>query len=604
MFRGFAGTIVGGVVKPGDRVRVLPSGRRTPPYNASRHASERPRPGRHRPGRDRSRRRGSAERRISGHSARKATAKPMISDFDALPDESCLDNDVCVVGGGAVGLAMATALAQQGVRVLVLEGGGTRLELESQALQKGRSIGHPFSSIDTGRYRVLGGTTLFWGGQLYPFDSFVVGARDWVGHAAWPISDTELEPWVTAAYRQLGLGNAILDDAAVWPAIGHERPDFGPDIQVVTTRYPRVRNFARLFSTALHDPKGVRVLTHANVVGLRMDASRRRVESLRVQSLRGRACDVRVGNVALANGSLEIARLMLHPLADGAPTPWAASRWLGAPLMDHLNCTAGEVEVLDYHGFHDIFDYAFTRGLRYWPRLRMAPASQRRDNSLDIAAHFLYQTRFTEHLDHLYMFWRSLREGGVEARWLAMPGHLLAVAATTLPLVLRYFGDRRSFKPRSAKVSLGLSCEQLPCERSRLMLGSERDALGLRRLRVDWQIRGAELESMRRFARIVRDQLALRGLARVRLHPALEALDPSFLTRIQDAIHHMGTARMGRDPDEGLVDSNLRVFGTENLYVAGASVFPSAGFANPTLTAIALALRLAGHLAGNRAVPA
>lgn len=523
----------------------------------------------------------------------------MILDLDTLADLSDprLQPDVCIVGGGAVGLVLADALTRQGVKVLVLEGGGAHLETGSQALQRGTSVGHPFKNIEVGRYRLLGGTTAFWGGQLYPFDAFVTGARPWLGHAAWPVPAEEMPAWYGEAYRVLGLGNAILDDAAVWPAIGHLPPALGPDIEMVTTRWVKMRNFARLFGPALRQAGGPHALLHANVTGFQMDGTGRRVEAATVRSLKGRTLQVRARRFVLANGSLEIARLLLHPLANGGPAPWHASPWVGMPLVDHLDCIAGQVHVHDHARFHDLFDSAYVGGQRYYPRMRMAPAAQRRHGAVDIAALFLYRTRFSEHLEYLKMFLRSVREGSGGVALSQVPKHLAVVAATAWPLALRYFRDRRSFKPHDAEVSLALNCEQLPSARSRITLGSERDALGQQRLQVDWQIDGRELDSMRLFAHTVADALAAQGVARVDIDARLEAGDPAFLACIEDAIHQMGTARMATDASQGVVDAQQLVFNTDNLYITGAAVFPSTGFANPTFTAIALSLRLAAHLA-------
>ena len=112
----------------------------------------------------------------------------MILDLerDVLPDS--LQAQVCIVGAGAVGLSMAVALARLGVDVLLLEAGGAQLESANQAMHEGESTGHPFESVDVGRYRVLGGSTSFWGGQVIAFDDFVIGERPWVGHSAWPLS--------------------------------------------------------------------------------------------------------------------------------------------------------------------------------------------------------------------------------------------------------------------------------------------------------------------------------------------------------------------------------------------------------------------------------
>lgn len=519
----------------------------------------------------------------------------MIFDLekDELPAQ--VDAQVCIVGGGAVGLAMATRLARSGVDVVLLEGGGRSLETRSQALQKGQSIGHPFANIEVGRYRTLGGSTTYWGGQVLPFDAFVTGERPWLGHDAWPVAEDVLSRYFEEAYGLIGLGAMERDNAAVWKSLGGAVPDLGPDLSLEMTRWLKVRNFSRLFGRALKDASGPRTYVHANVVGMEMNGDAV-VHALHARALNGRTMTVRARSFILANGTLEIARLLMHPLISGRDAPWSRSEWLGRPLVDHLDCAAGEVKVLDHTRFHQIFDNIYVGGHKYYPKVRLSPEVQRAEGLTDIAAQFLYKTRFSEHLDYLKQFLRSIREGGGDVSLLKLPQHVAAVAATTVPLALRYFRDRRSFKPKDAEVTLVFYSEQLPCARSRLLLSQETDALGMRQLAVDWQIDGREMSTMKHFGRTLQREFKQRNLAEITLDPRLEAEDPSFISIIHDAVHQMGVTRMGRSAAEGFVDPDLKVFGTRNLYVAGAAVFPSTGFANPTFTAIALALRLCDHL--------
>lgn len=541
----------------------------------------------------------------------------MISDLDSGALGERLHGHVCVVGGGAVGLSLAVSLAEAGVDTLLLEAGGPTLETQSHELQQGSSVGHPFQSIGVGRYRVLGGSTLYWGGQVAPFDGFVTGERPWVEQAGWPVPAAELATYFDRAYRLLGLGDAELDDEAVWQRIAPPGVDLGPGLQMVMTRWLKTRNLARLFAAPLKAHPRLRVVTHANVTALRLGEDRRAVRSVQVRSLNGKTAEVEARHFVLCNGTLEVVRTLLHPLADSSPAPWHGSRHLGAPLVDHLDCVAGTVDVRDYERFHQMFDSLYLGPHRYYPKLRLSPQAQRTEGLVDIAAQFAYRTRFSEHLEHLKMFLRSIKDGGVpvsvgdaeagdayaasqhkaSVSLRALPRHLAAVVGTSLPLAVRYFKDRRSFKPRDAEVSLTLFCEQLPTARSRVRLGDQVDALGLRRLQVDWQIDGREMTTMRRFSLLMHEVLSSQGIAGIRLDPRLLALDPSFLSEIHDSIHQMGTTRMSSDPAEGFVDPDLRVHGIANLHIAGAAVFPSTGFANPTFTAIALALRLSDHLA-------
>jgi choline dehydrogenase-like flavoprotein len=80
------------------------------------------------------------------------------------------------------------------------------------------------------------------------------------------------------------------------------------------------------------------------------------------------------------------------------------------------------------------------------------------------------------------------------------------------------------------------------------------------------------------------------------LDPAFPDEPSAWRRATEGGMHHMGTTRMHVAPQHGVVDESSRVHGTTNLFVAGSSVFPSGGYANPTLTIVALALRLGDHL--------
>jgi choline dehydrogenase-like flavoprotein len=138
--------------------------------------------------------------------------------------------------------------------------------------------------------------------------------------------------------------------------------------------------------------------------------------------------------------------------------------------------------------------------------------------------------------------------------------------------------------------------EQSPNPDSRVTLSSEKDALGMPRVRLDWRLSEIDKRSIRTFYRLLGQEVGRTGLGRVQMRDWLLSDDRTWPSFVSGGWHHMGTTRMHTDPKLGVVDSNCRVHGLANLYVAGAAVYPTAGSANPTLTLVALSLRLSDYL--------
>ena len=138
--------------------------------------------------------------------------------------------------------------------------------------------------------------------------------------------------------------------------------------------------------------------------------------------------------------------------------------------------------------------------------------------------------------------------------------------------------------------------EQCPNPDSRVKLIGEQDALGLNRIALDWQLTDLDKRSLRRSQELIGAEFGRLGVGRFKLDDWLLADDNSWPEDLHGGHHHMGTCRMSDDPKRGVVDRDCRVHGFDNLYVAGSAVYPTTGYVNPTLTVVALALRLADHL--------
>jgi choline dehydrogenase-like flavoprotein len=520
-----------------------------------------------------------------------------IIDLEKCDAESEFSCETVIIGAGAVGIAMAAELVRKGRDVILLEAGGISLETQSQNIfTNARSSGVNLSGLHSGRFRLLGGTTNFWGGQLLPFDPIVFEGRPSLDIEPWPFDRQTLDPYYERAMSLLGMDGGLATDDTVWARANTTLPALGEELELFFTRWAKTPNLAKCFKADLSAP-GARVFVHANVCGFEPDETGERIARVHMRTFSGRRATVSARHTVLACGTIEIARLLMMPFIDGRKTPWAGNEWLGRGYLDHLDMTAGEVVPKNQETFHDLFENLFFDGYKYNPKIKLSEQAQREKSLLGIAGFFIFRTSYQDNAENIKLFLRSVRDGKLPPNWWQLPAHAFAISKILLPFAYRYFHDNRTFHPSGSSILFRVSAEQLPIRDSRITLKSERDALGMPIVDVNWAVDGRELETIAYFSEQVRDVLKKADIADIVLEKRLVARDPAYLAEASDTYHQMGGARMGRDATDGVVDRNLRVHGVLDLYVAGAAVMPSTGFANCTLTAIALGLRLCDHLA-------
>jgi len=511
--------------------------------------------------------------------------------------------DVVVVGAGAVGIPLAVHLARGGKRVLLLEAGGPRrMDDEPVRFDTAVSTGHLLKGLHDARFRALGGTTNAWGGQLLEFDRIIFEERPWVPDGAWPFGREELEPFYERAFELLGMGHRIRHDENVWRRLGVVPPHTGDDIAFFFTRWTPQPNFARAFRADLTKNPNLHVLTNAPVVGLWSAEDGRRIGVI-VAGPDKATHALSAEKIVLAQGTVETARLLMMPLVDRKVAPWTGNPWLGRGFCDHVDANVGRVTPINPARFHRLFDGAVIDGLKYLPKLKLTAEAQRKHKLLGIAAHFVFDSRNEEGLKAIKGLVRGLMQRRLEAAAVQDWHSLAAATRVAVPAALHLLLRRRIYNPGDRSILLRVTGEQMPLRESGLRLTDQVDAVGMPLAEIDWRIDGeAELKTIAEFSSRVAQFLATEGLARVDMDPRLDRRDPAFMAEVEDGYHQMGMARMGHSPGDGVVDADQRVFGTENLFVAGAATFRSAGFPNPTLTAIAAGLRLGDTILRTTAV--
>ncbi|NPC57286.1 FAD-dependent oxidoreductase [Caenimonas soli] len=546
----------------------------------------------------------------------------MIVDANTVESGSRLAADVCIVGGGAAGISLALSLSGQGLTVLLLESGRTTPHEATQALYEGEvSDERLHSPPDKYRQRRMGGSTTIWGGRCMPLDPIDFETRSQVPHSGWPISFDDLLPFYPQANALAEAGRFSYDaEEALGPAAQPMIRGF--DSPIVRTngleRFSCPTDFGTRYARRLQVASDVKVLLGANCTAVRLEADGQDVRELEVATLAGKRFCVAPRATVLAAGGLETARLLLAS-RDVAPAGVGNEHdVVGRYYMCHV---AGNVGTLVLNGRpNDVrHGYEVTPEGVYCRRRFAVAASEQRRHGLANAVARLHFPRITDpcHRNGVlsglflarglisYEYGKRLNDGtrmtpGLYAR------HLFNVVADPIDTTafLAHWVTRRTLaqrkfpsvilRNRTNRFSLEMHGEQAPRADSRITLVEKTDALGMPQLRVDWRYSSGDIESVGRTLDLIAQELERSGAGR--LDYRRETLEEDLMRFGAYGGHHIGTARMGSDVRTSVVDSDCRVHSVRNLFVAGSAVFPTSGQANPTLTLVALSLRLGKHL--------
>lgn len=493
----------------------------------------------------------------------------MFIDAAQLDDWSTIQAGVAIVGGGIAGIALARQLADAGTDVAILESGGEKPDDRVQNLYAGSmTVGDSRGTqryddyLTSSRVRAYGGSGNVWGGKCAPLDPMDFERRDWVPHSGWPIGRATLQPFYDRACDLLELPR--FDDPLPEGAdalLRGESPIFTTRARSYT-RYTGMAPggpYSRFKEGAAAHPR-VRVYLNANVTKIAMDPDGRRVNSLQVRTLTGRQHTVRAVDYVLATGGIENVRLLLVSNDVHRDGIGNHSDWLGRGFQGHTTIYGSRPSMWVHRSPDDLAAYD-TRALDRPHRvLAVSDAAQRRGHALN----------FTTTLAG------TVSNAG---------GQALSVQALARRLAGAASGMHRG---------IYFMVEHPPNRDSRITVDRDaRDELGMPRVRIDMRHGEQEFESLERSVSELGRELGRLDAGRMQWSDHREDWRQSMTSLSR---HHMGATRMSASPREGVVDEHARVHGVPNLHIAGCSVFPTSGIANPTLTLLALALRMGDRL--------
>ena len=544
----------------------------------------------------------------------------MLVDARTLPDDALVEADVCIAGAGPAGIVLARELGAAGLRVVLLESGGPDLgaqasDLGQPAVEPGGPAAGPWRTT-----RCFGGNSNVWsvrtdvsahGVRLLPLARADFEPREGIADSGWPIARANLSAYYLRAQAACGLPPLGFDPEAWEEPWARQLPGLGEDVRTSMFQFASRDAFVGAPGEALARSAAVLVHQHATAVEIELDADGARVAALRVASAPGREFRVRAAQVVLAAGGLACPQLLLN--SDRQRPGGIGNRFdlVGRHYMDHPLVFGGTFVPASRRLFEAaaLYDLRTVRGTPVMAHLQLTDAALRREPVLNASAMLFPRVHLSERqrrgVESTRHLWHALRGAPAAGRF--DPGAALLGADG----VARKLGDKlRARHPHSDLGRGGWSAlagnarrfgtfevlhqaEQAPHRDNRVRLGRERDRLGSRRIAVDWRWHAEDVAAFGRAQDLFATALRRAGLGE--FAPARGA-DGGPVVLSPSTAHYMGTTRMHADPRRGVVDARCRVHDVGNLFVAGSGVFPTGGFANPTLTTLALAIRLADHL--------
>lgn len=505
----------------------------------------------------------------------------MHTDVRTLDDNSVIEGDLCIIGAGAAGISMALDWARSPYKVILLEGGGFNVESDIQDLYAGESVGQRYYPLQSARLHFFGGTMGHWGGWSAPYDPQDFEVRDWIPHSGWPISIDDLNSFYARACEIVELQKYTFDTNAY---VG-EDPDLVPlpfDEQSVWTKMwqlsPPTR-FGKKYREEIVNAENIHLYTYANVCDINTNDTVSSVQDVEIRTLEGKSHRVRAKKFVMACGAMQNARMLLASNSQAPAGLGNDNDLVGRYFMEHLEVESARL-ILPRPGPMKLYTVDVFVS-KFFGELALTAEKQKELGALNCTTSLRPQSfgdsalgieQYPEDAAETIALMDSWKES-------AEAGQTDLIDHSTIKTYV-----------------LHTRMEQAPNPNSRIMLSGEKDALGVPRTKLDWQLTDLDMYTIRSFYESLGEEAGRAGIGRIQLNEWLLTDDPMWPSFLGGGWHHMGTARMHEDPKQGVVDADCKVHGLSNLYIAGSATFPTAGAANPTLTIIAMTLRLSDHL--------
>ena len=495
--------------------------------------------------------------------------------------------DYTIIGAGVAGILLAIKLSEKNKRVLVIESGHFEEDEKRQDLNRVEQTAKVVENAINGRKRAVGGTSIAWGGQSLPFSALDFEQKDFVEHSGWPIDLADLTPYYPLANRFLGIDEWDYEND-IFKRLKYKKIHFKADtFYQHFSKWSPQPNLKKRYNRQLK--RDVTVIYNAVLTQIDVDTEGA-AEKILMTNFNKKQAYIPVKNLLLATGGIETNRILLannHQQKGGLGNH---SGWLGKCFMDHPCIEIAALEHPDLYKLQAIFNTHLYKRRKYSIRLSLTALAQQKfqlvngsvlvefrkyptdeDNPYTELFNFKQPSRlinFSKIIKNYKSYWRTAK---------ALMAHNFVYKHKALPII-------------------ALMMEQEPTTNSYIGLSAQKDIFGIPKAKINWEISSKTWASVNAIAQFLKNEFGRLGLGDLTIYPHITPNTDNWADYLTDANHHIGGTRMSKTPDKGVVNSDLSIWGHNNIYVCSTAVFPTGSHSNPTLTLMALCLRLVNHL--------
>ena len=500
---------------------------------------------------------------------------------DTLVERSC---NVCILGGGTAGLFLAQSLKDSGINVIVIELGGASTRDADASFKTPNFTNQIYRGALKGRVSGLGGTSSKWGGQMIGLRESDFNLHDGVADkVTWPVSKQELRPFYKKVATTLGFDNPSFSFKKTKAFHIFDKSLLSDlfDIRISTWIPFRKRNFSHAFRKILGRKENIEIWTNAKLSSFKNAVwEENRLSKLTLYGPDGQTLVVTSDHFVLALGAIETTKYVSQIMAlRGIHHPFES------PFCDHISSSVGYLRVRDKKAFLNTFSPFFVNNIMKTIRFELRYEAQVKNQMASAFVHFVTQQKEGSALDIIRAFARKIQGEPVVIKLRSVDYKMLVKDLISITFWRIFRG--KLILNRGGTIEVLVDIEQRPTKENRIYVQGDD-------VSIDWHVARRDRQAIKNVSVSFRDhwnsspELSAMGI--------VELEDNANLTNYYDVYHPTGSLPFGVEEDMSILDSNLRLWCTNNIYASSTAVFPTGGSANPGFTHLALTERLAKHL--------